>query len=58
LSGFLLDTNITSELIRARPDPNVERWVYAQNEQSLYLSVVSIGELLGEIEYLTFLDCP
>jgi len=45
LSGFLLDTNIPSELIRTRPDPNVERWVYAQNEQSLYLSVVSIGEL-------------
>ena len=45
MSGFLLDTNIPSELIRTRPDPNVERWVYAQNEQSLYLSVVSIGEL-------------
>jgi toxin FitB len=45
LSGFLLDTNISSELIRSRPDPKVERWVYAQNEQSLYLSVVSIGEL-------------
>jgi predicted nucleic acid-binding protein len=45
LSGFLLDTNAPSELIRTRPDPNVERWVYAQNEQSLYLSVVSIGEL-------------
>ncbi len=45
MSSFLLDTNIPSELIRTRPDLNVERWVYAQNEQSLYLSVVSIGEL-------------
>ena len=45
MSGFLLDTNVPSELIRARPDPNVERWVYAQNEPSLYPSVVSIGEL-------------
>ena len=45
MSGFLLDTNIPSELIRSRPDPGVEKWVYAQDEQSLYLSVVSIGEL-------------
>jgi predicted nucleic acid-binding protein len=45
VSGFLLDTNIPSELIRTRPDPRVENWVYAQDEQSLYLSVVSIGEL-------------
>jgi predicted nucleic acid-binding protein len=45
VSGFLLDTNIPSELIRSRPDPRVEKWVYAQDETSLYLSVVSIGEL-------------
>ena len=45
MSGFLLDTNIPSELIRSRPDSRVEKWVYAQDEQSLYLSVVSIGEL-------------
>jgi len=45
VSGFLLDTNIPSELIRTRPDPRVRNWVYAKDEQSLYLSVVSIGEL-------------
>ena len=45
MSGFLLDTNIPSELIRTRPDPRVENWVYAKDEQSLHLSVVSIGEL-------------
>lgn len=45
MSGFLLDTNIPSELIRTRPDPRVRNWVYAKDEQSLYLSVVSIGEL-------------
>lgn len=45
MSGFLLDTNIPSELIRTRSDPRVGNWVYAQNEQSLYLSVISIGEL-------------
>ncbi|MGB7844639.1 MAG: type II toxin-antitoxin system VapC family toxin [Candidatus Acidiferrum sp.] len=45
MSGFLLDTNIPSELIRTRPDRRVGKWVYAQDEQSLHLSVVSIGEL-------------
>ena len=45
MSGFLLDTNIPSELIRTRPDPHVRNWVYAKEERSLYLSVVTIGEL-------------
>ena len=45
MSGFLLDTNIPSELIRTRPEPRVGNWVYAKDEQSLYLSVVSNGEL-------------
>jgi predicted nucleic acid-binding protein len=45
VNGFLLDTNIPSELIRSRPDPRIGDWVYSQDEQSLYLSAVSIGEL-------------
>jgi toxin FitB len=45
VSGFLLDTNIPSELIRTCPDPRVGNWVYAKDEQELYLSVVSNGEL-------------
>ena len=45
MSGFLLDTNIPSELIRSRPEPRVGEWVYSQDEESLYLSAVSIGEL-------------
>jgi predicted nucleic acid-binding protein len=45
VKGFLLDTNIPSELIRTYPEPRVEKWVFAQDEQSLHLSVVSIGEL-------------
>ena len=45
MSGLLLDTNIPSEFIRTRPEPRLENWVYAQDEQALYLSVVSIGKL-------------
>lgn len=45
MNGFLLDTNVPSELIRARPEPRVGKWVYSQDEELLYLSAVSIGEL-------------
>ena len=45
MSGYLLDTNIPSELIRSRPDPHVEAWVFRQDEQALFLSAITIGEL-------------
>jgi predicted nucleic acid-binding protein len=45
MSGFLLDTNIPSEIIRTRPDPRVNAWVLAQDTAALYLSTVTIGEL-------------
>jgi len=45
VNGFLLDTNIPSELIRTRPEPRVENWFFNTDERSLYLSAVSIGEL-------------
>ncbi len=43
--GFLLDTNVPSELTRPLPDERVVAWVNAQDSSSLYLSVVSVGEL-------------
>ena len=42
---FLVDTCVLSELIRDKPDPNVEDWFYSKNEDSLYISVMSFGEL-------------
>ncbi len=45
MSGFLLDTNIPSELTKPMPEPRVSAWVDAQDNASLYLSVVSVGEL-------------
>ena len=45
MSGFLLDTNIPSELVRTLPEPRVKDWIAAQTIDTLYLSVVSIGEL-------------
>jgi predicted nucleic acid-binding protein len=43
--GFLLDTNIPSELMRPHPEPRVKDWVAAQDIGTLFLSVASIGEL-------------
>ena len=43
-SGFLLDTNVPSELTRIKPDPRVARWLQAADDNLLYLSVISIGE--------------
>ena len=43
--GFLLDTNVLSELTKPMPDVHVRDWVDAQDDGNLYLSVVSVGEL-------------
>jgi len=43
--SFLLDTNIPSELMRPRPEPKVQDWVAAQDIGTLFVSVVSIGEM-------------
>jgi predicted nucleic acid-binding protein len=45
MNGFLLDTNIPSELIRVKPEPGVAQWVHAADDTKLFLSVVSIGEI-------------
>ncbi len=42
---YLLDTCFLSELIKRRPNPNVLRWLDKQDEDQLYLSVLTIGEL-------------
>ena len=45
MSGFLLDTNIPSEIIRSRPDSRVNDWIRAQDDETLHLSVITVGEL-------------
>jgi toxin FitB len=45
VSGFLLDTNVISELVRLRPNPTVTRWVDATEESLFYLSVLTLGEI-------------
>jgi len=49
---ILLDTNVVSEAMRPQPDRNVLAWLDAQAAESLYLSTVSLAELLLGIESL------
>ena len=50
--SFLLDTNVVSELIARRPDPNVTRWVEGQDPETIFLSVITVGELNRGIQRL------
>jgi len=45
MNGFLLDTNIICELIKPKPEPNVVRWIETTDEELLFLSVLTLGEI-------------
>ncbi len=45
MSAFLLDTNIISELLKPKPEPKVTTWVDTADEELLYLSVLTLGEI-------------
>jgi predicted nucleic acid-binding protein len=45
MSGFLLDTNVISELVKPKPHPHVVRWVNETDEDSLFLSVLTLGKI-------------
>ena len=40
-----MDTMVLSELSKARPDPRVLEWIAAQDNESLFLSVMTLGEI-------------
>jgi predicted nucleic acid-binding protein len=52
LNGYLLDTNVVSELRRTTPNPNVVAFVAAQPEDRLFLSEVTFAEIRFGIEQL------
>ena len=47
---YLLDTCVVSELIKPRPDIGLTEWIQSQNEQNLYLTVLTFGEIEKGIE--------
>ena len=50
--NYLLDTNVISELIARVPNPRVVTWVDQLDPESVYLSVITIGELRKELRNL------
>jgi predicted nucleic acid-binding protein len=43
--GYLLDTSLLSELVKRTPNPAVVAWVDAHDEDTLFISVITLGEL-------------
>jgi toxin FitB len=50
VSGWLLDTNVISELRRPRPNPRVRAFVAAQPLEALFVSAVTLAEIRYGIE--------
>lgn len=49
---ILLDTNVVSELMRATPDPKVERWLASQKQNQIFFSAISVAEIFYGIGVL------
>lgn len=50
--GYLIDTNVISELRRRDPEPRVVAWFADRPARELYLSVLSLGEIRKGVESL------
>ncbi|MDX8391465.1 MAG: type II toxin-antitoxin system VapC family toxin [Mariprofundaceae bacterium] len=48
--SYLLDTNVLSELVRPKPNPAVLNWFEKAPDESLYISVLTIGEIRKGVE--------
>lgn len=52
----LLDTNIVSEIRKPRPPAALSAWFEAQDPDSLFISVITLGEIREGIERLRVRD--
>jgi hypothetical protein len=52
VTGWLLDTNVLSELRRTRPNPRVVAFIAAQPLEALFVSVVTFAEIRYGIELI------
>jgi len=49
---YLLDTCVVSEMIKKSPDNNVIKWLNSIDDQNIYLSVITFGEIQKGISKL------
>ena len=47
---YLLDTCVISEIVKKEPNKNVLTWLAKQDEDSLFLSILTFGEIQKGIE--------
>jgi toxin FitB len=52
MKGFLLDTNVISELVKPRPDTKVTAWISSVDERLLCLSTLTLGEIRKGVDSL------
>lgn len=52
MSEFLVDTNVISEFVKPQPDARVIRWLDSAGPETLFVSVVTFGEIRLGIEDL------
>jgi hypothetical protein len=50
--SYLIDTNVISELVRAVPNERVARWFDQVPDETLYVSVLTLGEIRRGVERL------
>lgn len=50
MSGYLVDTNVISELRRPSPHQAVAGWLASTDDSLLYISVVTLGEIRQGID--------
>jgi toxin FitB len=49
---YLVDTNILSEMTRKQPDNSVVKWFEETADTDMFISVISVGELISGIAKL------
>lgn len=52
MKGYLVDTNIPSELTRDKPDTRVATFLENAGREMVYLSVMTMGEICKGIDIL------
>ncbi len=56
MRGWLLDTNVVSELVRPRPNERVISWLRQVPQDRTYVSILTLGEIDQGIESLPLTD--
>lgn len=48
--GYLLDTAVLLETLKARPSPSVTQWMESVNQEDFYISALTIGEIVRALD--------